>query len=81
MVEEAHAKKLPVAIHTGESRDVIDAVSLGADSVEHGSFRDEIPDATIAEMKAKGIAFDPTLSVVEGFPISPKGRPICSSVR
>ena len=27
---------------------------------------DEISDATIAEMKAKGIAYDPTLSVVEG---------------
>lgn len=67
VVEEAHAKNLPVAIHTGDSKDVIDAVALGADSVEHGSFRDEIPDASIAEMKAKGIALDPTLSVAEGF--------------
>ena len=67
VVDEAHAKNLPVAIHTGDSKDVADAVSLGADSVEHGSFRDEIPDATIAEMKAKGIAFDPTLSVAEAF--------------
>ncbi len=74
VVEEAHAKKLPVAIHTGESRDVIDAVSLGTDSVEHGSFRDEIPDATIAEMKTKGIAFDPTLSVVEGLSDFAKGK-------
>jgi imidazolonepropionase-like amidohydrolase len=64
---EAHAKNLPVAVHTGNSQDVIDAVALPADSVEHGSFADEIPDATIAEMKAKGIAFDPTLSVVEAF--------------
>ena len=54
VVDEAHAKKLPAAIHTGDSQDVIDAVALGADSIEHGSFRDEIPDATIAEMKAKG---------------------------
>jgi imidazolonepropionase-like amidohydrolase len=74
VVEEAHARKLPVAIHTGESRDVLDAVSLGADSVEHGSFRDEIPDATIAEMKTKGIAFDPTLSVVEGLSDFAKGK-------
>jgi len=74
VVEAAHTKKLPVAIHTGESRDVIDAVSLGADSVEHGSFRDEIPDATIAEMKGKGIAFDPTLSVVEGLSDFAKGK-------
>jgi imidazolonepropionase-like amidohydrolase/ABC-type multidrug transport system permease subunit len=66
VADEAHAKNLPVAIHTGNSRDVVDAVALGANSVEHGSFVDEIPDATIAEMKAKGIALDPTLSVVEG---------------
>ncbi len=65
VVEEAHAKKLPVAIHTGSKQDVADAVSLGTNSIEHGSYLDEIPDATIAEMKAKGIAFDPTLSVAE----------------
>ena len=74
VVEEAHAKKLPASIHTGDSRDVIDAVALGADSIEHGSFRDEIPDATIAEMAAKGIAFDPTLSVAEGFTDFSKGK-------
>jgi imidazolonepropionase-like amidohydrolase/ABC-type multidrug transport system permease subunit len=74
VVEEAHAKRLPASIHTGDSRDVIDAVALGADSIEHGSFRDEIPDATIAEMAAKGIAFDPTLSVVEGFTDLSKGK-------
>jgi imidazolonepropionase-like amidohydrolase/ABC-type multidrug transport system permease subunit len=67
VVEEAHAKHLPVATHTGSSRDVVAAVSLQTDSVEHGSFIDEIPDATIAEMKAKNIAYDPTLSVVDGF--------------
>jgi len=66
VTEEAHAKKLPVAVHTGNAKDVDDAVSLPADSIEHGSFIDEISDATIAEMKAKGIAYDPTLSVVEG---------------
>ncbi|MEO8438586.1 MAG: amidohydrolase family protein [Spartobacteria bacterium] len=74
VVQEAHAKKLPASIHTGDARDVSDAVSLGADSIEHGSFRDEIPDATIAEMKAKGIAFDPTLSVVEGLSDFAKGK-------
>jgi enamidase len=67
VTEEAHAKKLPVAVHTGNAKDVDDAVSLPADSIEHGSFADEISDATIAEMKTKGIAYDPTLSVVEGF--------------
>ncbi|MEO6970495.1 MAG: amidohydrolase family protein [Chthoniobacterales bacterium] len=74
VVDEAHLKKLPASIHTGDSRDVTDAVSLGADSIEHGSFRDEIPDATIAEMKARGIAFDPTLGVVEGLSDFAKGK-------
>ncbi len=74
VVEEAHARKLPASIHTGESRDVIDAVSLGADSIEHGSFRDEIPDAIFSEMKTKGIAYDPTLSVVEGLSDFSKGK-------
>src|SRR5205085_9305590 len=56
VAEEAHTKNLPVAVHTGTAQDVVDAVSLQADSIEHGSFLDEIPDATIAEMKAKGVA-------------------------
>jgi imidazolonepropionase-like amidohydrolase/ABC-type multidrug transport system permease subunit len=74
VVAEAHAKKLPASIHTGDSRDVIDAVALGADSIEHGSFRDEIPDAIIAEMAARGIAFDPTLCVAEGFTDFSEGK-------
>lgn len=67
VVEEAHARNLPVSIHTGSLADVKDAIALGANSIEHGSYMDEIPDATFAEMKAKGIVFDPTLSVAEGF--------------
>lgn len=66
VADEAHARSLPVAIHTGNNQDVADAVGVGANSIEHGSFADEIPDATLAEMKTKGIALDPTLSVVEG---------------
>ncbi|MEP6956005.1 MAG: amidohydrolase family protein, partial [Chthoniobacterales bacterium] len=63
---EAHARNLPVSIHTGNAADVADAVKVGADSVEHGSLLDDIPDETIAEMKARGIVLDPTLSVAEG---------------
>ncbi len=67
VTDEAHAKKLPVAIHTGNAADVADAVKIGADSVEHGSLLDEIPETTLVEMKQKGIALDPTLSVAEAF--------------
>jgi imidazolonepropionase-like amidohydrolase len=73
VVEAAHAHKLPVAIHTGNAADVVDAAAIGGDSIEHGSFADEISDATIAELKAKGIAYDPTLSVAEGFTSFAKG--------
>jgi imidazolonepropionase-like amidohydrolase len=67
VVDEAHTRGLPASIHTGHSADVADAVAMGADSVEHGSYVDRIPDSVLDEMKAKGIAFDPTLSVVEAF--------------
>ena len=67
VADEAHAKQLPVAVHTGSAADVADAIAAGADSIEHGSFSEEIPDATIAEMKARGVTYDPTLSVAEGF--------------
>lgn len=67
VASEAKAKNLPISIHTGNAADVADAARIGADSVEHGSLLDDIPDETLAEMKAKGIALDPTLSVAEGF--------------
>ena len=67
VVSEAKAKNLPIAIHTGNAADVADAAKVGGSSIEHGSFLDEISDEALAEMKAKGIALDPTLSVAEGF--------------
>jgi imidazolonepropionase-like amidohydrolase/ABC-type multidrug transport system permease subunit len=70
VAEQAHARKLPVAVHTGLPEDAIDGVAIGADSIEHAT---ELPDATIAEMKARGVAYDPTLSVVEGFSNLAKG--------
>src|ERR1022692_3905086 len=42
---EARAQNLPLAVHTGDARDVADAVEAGASSIEHGSWRDRIPDA------------------------------------
>jgi imidazolonepropionase-like amidohydrolase len=65
--EEARAQNLPVAVHTGDARDVTDAVDIGASSIEHGSWRDEIPDSVLANMAAKGIYYDPTLGVAEAY--------------
>ena len=67
IAQESHAQQLPLAVHTGDVRDVTDAVQAGADSIEHGSFREAIPDALFQEMVSKKIFYDPTLSVGEAF--------------
>jgi len=66
IAEAAHTQKLPIVIHTGDARDVADALSVGAQGIEHGSAREKIPDALFAQMKAQGVAYDPTLTVLEG---------------
>lgn len=67
IAQQAHAESLPLAVHTGDARDVADAVHARADSVEHGSFRERIPDALFEQMAKQGIFYDPTLSVGEAF--------------
>src|SRR4029079_17860825 len=65
--DEAHAQHLPVATHTGDARDVADAVEIGASSIEHGSWRDEIEDHLLEKMAAGGIYLDPTLGVIDAY--------------
>jgi imidazolonepropionase-like amidohydrolase len=67
VAEEAHAQKLPITIHTGDSSDVADALSVGTNGIEHGSMRDQIPETLFAQMKAQSVTYDPTLTVVEAF--------------
>jgi imidazolonepropionase-like amidohydrolase/ABC-type multidrug transport system permease subunit len=67
VAEEAHKDDLPLAVHTGDARDVADAVKAHADSIEHGSFRDKIPDDIFDQMAKQGTSYDPTLSVGEAF--------------
>ncbi len=67
VAEEAHALHLPLAVHTGDARDVADAVEIGASSVEHGSWRDEIPDRLLDSMAQQGVYLDPTLTVGEAY--------------
>jgi imidazolonepropionase-like amidohydrolase/ABC-type multidrug transport system permease subunit len=67
LAQESHTQRLPLAVHTGDVRDVTDAVSAEADSVEHGSFRESIPDSLFEQMVRKKTFYDPTLSVGEGF--------------
>jgi imidazolonepropionase-like amidohydrolase len=53
---------------------VEDAVDAGATSIEHGSFNDAIPDNVFAKMKSAGIAYDPTLSMLEAIRDLSAGR-------
>lgn len=65
IAEESRAKGLPVVVHTGDSRDVADALAAGVNGIEHGSLRDSIPDELFARMKRQGVTYDPTLAVAE----------------
>ncbi len=67
VADEARAQKLPITIHTGDSHDVEDALSVGTNGIEHGSMRDTIPAVLFARMKSQSVAYDPTLTVVEAF--------------
>src|SRR5258708_3607895 len=50
IAQQAHADGLPITVHTGEARDVKDAVAANVNGIEHGSSRDRIPDETFALM-------------------------------
>jgi len=72
---QAHADKLPIVVHTGDARDVEDALRAHVDGIEHGSFRVRIPDEDFEAMAKQGIAYDPTLSVAEGVREFAEGKP------
>jgi imidazolonepropionase-like amidohydrolase/ABC-type multidrug transport system permease subunit len=62
---EAANVKLPLIVHTGTAADIRAAIEAGAASVEHGSMTELIPEEVFAAMKARGVAYDPTLSVAD----------------
>jgi imidazolonepropionase-like amidohydrolase/ABC-type multidrug transport system permease subunit len=67
VAHEAHADGLPFVVDTAEVRDVRDALEAQAASIEHGSFREAIPDTVFDQMARQGTFYDPTLSVGEAF--------------
>ena len=71
--DEARAQGLPLVVHTGDSRDVGDALDAGASGIEHGP-RDPISDDLLRRIKASGATYDPTLSVWEGQALLAGGR-------
>ena len=73
IAEQARTQNLPLVIHTGDSRDVADALSVHTNGIEHGSMRDKIPEALFSQMKAQGVAYDPTLTAIEGIAATANG--------
>ena len=61
-VEAAHSEGHPVAVHAATDEGMRRAAEAGVDSIEHGYGGTE---ATFRLMKAKGIAYEPTLTAVE----------------
>jgi len=66
IVDQATKDGLPVVTHTGSIADINLAIEAGSGTVEHGAMMETIPPDVFARMKAKNIAYDPTLSVYAG---------------
>ncbi|MBL8232470.1 MAG: amidohydrolase family protein [Bryobacterales bacterium] len=65
IAEESRAQKLPLTVHTGDNRDIADALAAGAAGVEHGSAREPLTDGIVAALAKERAYYDPTLVVVE----------------
>jgi imidazolonepropionase-like amidohydrolase len=61
-VQIAHASGRPVAVHAASDEGIRNAVTAGVDTIEHGYGASE---ATFRLMKAKGVAYIPTLTAPE----------------
>jgi imidazolonepropionase-like amidohydrolase len=74
IAEGARAAGLPIVCHTGDSRDIADALDAGINGIEHGSLQDAIPEAVLARMKQAGVSYDPTLAVYEALLAIQRGK-------
>ncbi|MFP2924294.1 amidohydrolase family protein [Pyxidicoccus sp. 3LG] len=63
IVEEAHRKNRPVAVHTTKDESIRAAVEAGVDSIEHAY---SLPDDVLAPMVRKRIFMVPTNGPLEG---------------
>jgi imidazolonepropionase-like amidohydrolase len=62
IIEEAHQKKLPVAVHTWQIREFKEALLAGADSLEHGAV-DPLDDEAVRLLRQRKAFYCPTLTV------------------
>lgn len=66
IAEECKAQNLPLLVMTGDAKDVIEAVTSGANVIVNGSSRDRIPDGAFEMMKARNVSYMPVLAAQEG---------------
>jgi imidazolonepropionase-like amidohydrolase/ABC-type transport system involved in cytochrome c biogenesis permease component len=65
IVQQAKADGLPSATHTGDLRDVQEAIAAATSTIEYGSMRAAIPAALFEQIRRNGIAYNPALSAAE----------------
>jgi imidazolonepropionase-like amidohydrolase/ABC-type multidrug transport system permease subunit len=75
LAAQAHAGGLSIVVHTGDERDVEDALRARVDGIEHGSYRRRIPDGDFTAMAKAGVTYDPTLSAAEAIRQLADGKP------
>jgi len=66
IAERAHAADLPLFSHVFSLAEAHTAVANGADALVHGVFLEDIDEALVEAMVARGVAYVPTLAVVLG---------------
>src|SRR6266481_4738488 len=62
LVDESHRLRKKVAVHCHGDEAALEAIEVGVDSIEHGSF---LKPETLTRMKSKGIFLTPTLMATE----------------
>jgi imidazolonepropionase-like amidohydrolase len=75
IISAAHARNMPVFMHANSIRAQQFAVEAGVDVIAHGAWNDsgltgeaksQALDAIVADIKAKGMAYQPTFRVING---------------
>jgi imidazolonepropionase-like amidohydrolase len=62
VIEQAHARKLPVAVHVYWLADATATVMAGADMIAHSVRDTAVDDQFINEMKSREVCYSPTLT-------------------
>lgn len=76
IVDQAHKDGLPMITHTGSIADMNSAIDASSGTVEHGAMMESIPADVFDRMKAKNIAYDPTLSAYNALAELDTAKPV-----